>query len=227
MGFETGGPGDRRPEPAADASSSPGVDYNFSDPVLSFLATANSIIREPATFFRGMVRRGSYLRPLVFALICAEFLVFISGLVGTTGAASAGDMPASEALISLLLIVLLAPIVVAVILFGTAAICHTIVLILIQPSGFTYETTFRGISYSMVAALPAAVAAPAVWVPLIGAILSLLVSLVVTVYVLCLTVVSIREVYTTTTGRAMLVVLLSGTMALLICVPAGAALFFP
>src|SRR5215203_7028116 len=62
-------------------SASQGGDYDLSNPVGSFTDVVRRVVARPAEFFSGIPRRGNYLAPLVFALICIEISTILGGLL--------------------------------------------------------------------------------------------------------------------------------------------------
>ena len=109
---------------------------------------------------------------------------------------------------------MIAPIAAAVGIFLTALVTHLLVILVVGAGHAGFGATFRIISYSSVTGL-------AGWIPFIGWIFSL--------YRLYLATVGIREMHATTTGKALLVVLLPAILILvlvLIVVGASAVLFF-
>src|SRR5918998_1977934 len=72
----------------ASRTTTSGGDYNLSDPVGSFVDVLRRVLLQPTAFFAGLPRQGSFLGPLVFALICIEVSVVLVGLLtflGTPG----------------------------------------------------------------------------------------------------------------------------------------------
>ena len=49
-----------------------GGDYDFSNPVESFVDTVRRVVLQPVGFFAVLPRSGSLLNPLIFAVICTE-----------------------------------------------------------------------------------------------------------------------------------------------------------
>jgi hypothetical protein len=186
-------------------AGSSGGDYDLSNPVGSFTDVVRRVVARPAEFFSGIPRRGNYLAPLIFALICIEISTILGGLLRlawlteTTGgvrfqgiAYGFGDFIAD---------VILTPIGAAIGLFIFAAIVHLLVMLFVGEGNSGYEATFRVVCYVSVTSLVN-------WIPLIGGLLAL--------YGLYLAVVGIREMHSTTTGRAALVVLLPVGVILLV-----------
>jgi hypothetical protein len=198
---------------AGTAPRPSGGDYDLSTPVGSFTDVVRRVVARPAEFFSGIPRRGNYLPPLIFALICIEVSTILGGLlrlawqpqtlsgVRFSGIAYGfGDFIAD---------VILAPIGGARGLFIFAAIAHLLVMLFVGGGNSGYEATFRVVSYVSVTSLVN-------WIPVIGGLLAL--------YGLYLAVVGIREVHATTTGRAALVVLLPiGVIVLLVLIVAVVA----
>ncbi len=202
----------------ASRTTTSGGDYDLSDPVNSFADVVKRVVLQPSAFFAGLPRQGSFLNPLVFALICTEISVLLVGLLGlidvpggpNTLIGASGDQGFLEYLGGLVI----APIATAVGIFLTALVTHLLVVLVVGAGHAGFGATFRIISYSSVTSL-------ASWIPLIGWIFSL--------YRLYLATVGIREMHATTTGKALLVVLLPAILVLVlvvVAVGASAALFF-
>jgi hypothetical protein len=237
MDFNTGGSGGQNPndpsrpqfggEPAAPPrgptggpSGGTGGEFNLSDPVGSFVSNARKVLLNPVGFFRSIARRGDFVGPLVFAVICALISGLLSGLLGFLLALIGGDI--GTALVGLLSGIFLTPIVTVIGLFIGAGVYHLLVVLLIKPSNAGFEATFRVAAYVSVVQLVTWLAA----IPILG----LLVALVAGVYSIYLSVVGIREVHASTTGRAAAVVLIPTAvlvlLGLLIVAVVGAALLF-
>ena len=190
-----------------------GGDYDLSDPVSSFVDVVRRVVLQPASFFTGLPRQGSLLGPLVFALICVEISVVLVGLLtfidvpgGVTWLFGArGD----QGFLAFLGGLVVAPIAGTIGIFLSALVTHLLVILVVGPGHSGFAATFRIVSYSSVTSLLG-------WLPFIGWILSL--------YRLFLATVGIREMHGTTTGRALLVVLLPAILILvLVVVLAGAS----
>jgi hypothetical protein len=91
----------------------------------------------------------------------------------------------------------------------------TLVALVVKPANGGFEATFRVVSYSNVAQLVG-------WVPVLGPLVAAVASVV-------LSVIGVREVHETTTGKAALVVLIPAAVglfiALLLIALVGALLF--
>jgi hypothetical protein len=205
-GGSPGGPGGAPPRASGGVS---GEEFNYQDPVQSFVGTVRNVVTAPVGFFRGIRREGDFLNPLLFAIICYEVSAILGGLlslVGVTGTKGFG---------SFLVGIILAPIGAAIGLFIGAGILHLLVMLIVGSRNSGFESTFRVSSYSSVTSLVS-------WIPFIGWIASL--------YGIYLAIVGIREVHNTTTGRAALVVLIPAAvvlvLVLIIVALVGAAIFF-
>jgi hypothetical protein len=185
--------------------TTPGGDYNLSDPANSFADVVRRVVLQPAAFFAGLPRQGSFLGPLVFALICIEVSALLVGLLTfidvpggiTTMLGAAGN----QGFLAFLGGLVITPIAATVGIFLTALVTHLLVILVVGSGHSGFGATFRIISYSSVTSLLG-------WIPYVGWIFSL--------YRLYLATVGIREMHGTTTGRALLVVLLPAILVLLL-----------
>jgi hypothetical protein len=204
----SGGSGGSSGPPRASGGTS-GGEFDYSDPVQSFINAVRSVVTAPVGFFRGIRREGDFVNPLIFALICYEVSAILSGLLGLVGVF--GGRGFGSFLVSLIV----APIFAAIGLFIGAGILHLLVMLIVGSRNSGYEGTFRVGAYSSVTSLVS-------WIPVIGWIASL--------YGIYLGIMGIREVHNTSTGKAALVVLIPAVvlflLALLIIAAVGAALFF-
>ena len=191
------------------SAGSPGGDYDLSYPVGSFTDVVRRVVTRPVEFFSSIPRRGNLLAPLVFALICIEISTILGGLLrlalgikaaGGVRFVGAGRYGFGEFIAD----VILAPIGGAIGLFILAAIAHLFVMLFVGDGNSGFGSTFRVVSYVSITNLVN-------WIPLVGGLLAL--------YGLYLAIVGIREMHSTTTGRAALVVLLPiGALLLLVLV---------
>ena len=195
-----------------------GIDYDLSDPINSFVDVVRRVVLQPSAFFAGLPRQGSFLNPLVFALICTEISVLLVGLLSLIdvpgGINSLFGASGDQGFLEFLGGLVVAPIAAAVGIFLTALVTHLLVILVVGAGHAGFGATFRIISYSSVTGLVG-------WIPFIGWIFSL--------YRLYLATVGIREMHATTTGKALLVVLLPAILILvlvLIVFGASAVLFF-
>jgi hypothetical protein len=205
---------ERRPEMGPSrVQGSAGGDYNLSNPVGGFADVVRRVVARPAEYFSGIPRRGNYLPPLVFALICIEVSTILGGLLRlawqTEAVGGLRYQGVGYNVGSFIADVILSPIGAAIGLFIFAAIAHLLVMLFVGGGNSGYEATFRVVCYVSVTSLVN-------WIPVIGGLLAL--------YGLYLAVVGIREVHATTTGRAALVVLLPiGVIVLLVLIVAVVA----
>ena len=189
--------------------SSSGGEFEFSNPVGSFVDVVQRVVLGPVRFFAGLPRSGTLLNPLVFALICIVISALLSGLLVLTGVQQSpgfnpnpqNAIPSTFAPASALASILFAPIGGAIGLFVAAAIQQLLVRLVVGENNSGFASTFRVASYSQVTGLVN-------WIPIIGPLLAL--------YGLYLAVVGIREVHGTTTGKAALVVLIPFAVVLLV-----------
>ena len=189
------------------AQSAAAAEFRYTDPVPTFISTVRSVVTAPVDFFRGILRQGDLVNPLIFGLICYEIYTILGGLLRLVGIGA--DMGFGSFIVSLVL----APIFAAIGLFIGAGILHLLVRLIVGSRNAGFEGTFRVSAYSSVTLLVS-------WIPIIGWIASL--------YGIYLGIVGIREVHNTTTGKAALVVLIPAAVLILlalILVAIGAALF--
>jgi hypothetical protein len=197
----------------ASRATTSGGDYNLSDPVNSFVDVVRRVVFQPAAFFAALPRQGSLLNPLVFALICIEISVILVGLLTFIdvpgGITSLFGARGNQGFLAFVGGLVLAPIAGIVGVFLTALVTHLLVMVVVGSEHSGFGATFRIIAYSSVTSLVG-------WIPFIGWLASL--------YRLYLATVGIREMHGTTTGKALLVVLLPAILILvLVVVLAGAS----
>jgi hypothetical protein len=179
-----------------------GGEFDYSDPVQSFINAVRNVVTAPVGFFRGIRREGDFINPLIFAIISYEVSAILSGIVALAfGSRGVGGF---------LVAIIAAPIGVVIGLFIGAGILHLLVMLLVGSRNAGFEGTFRVSAYSSVTSLVS-------WIPFIGWIASL--------YGIYIAIMGIREVHSTTTGRAALVVLIPViVIAILLVLILGAAL---
>lgn len=216
MDFSTGG---GEGQDAGERRGVGGREFDLSDPVGSFVETVRRIILEPASFFRGMKRSGDFVGPLVFTLICALIGGILSGAIALLSGLVKGEL--ATALGGFFGGIFLTPIFAVIGLFIAAGILHLVVMLLVRPQNAGFEASYRVMAYLSVLYL-------ASWLSVIP-ILGVLVMLALTVYFLVLAVIGVREVHSTTTGRAAAVVLIpagiSFVLLALVAVLVGVAVF--
>jgi len=147
-------------------------------------------------FFRGILRQGDFVNPLIFAIICYEVAAVLSGLlrlvsIGATNQNFGG----------LLAAIIVASILAPKGLFIGAGILHLLVMLIVGSHNAGSEATFRFVAYWAVTSLVS-------WIPFIGGILSL--------YGTYLGIVGIREIHNTTAGKTALVVLIQAAVIILL-----------
>ena len=176
-----------------------GGDYDLSNPVGSFVDVVRRVVLQPVRFFAGIPRRGSLLNPLLFALICTEIGAILGGLLSLAGVGGAFvtgygfRVPENQGFGEFIGSVVLAPVGGVIGVFVVAGIAHLLVRLFVGATNAGFGATFRVASYTSVTSLVS-------WIPFIGWLLGL--------YGIYLAVVGIREMHGTTTGKALVVVLL-------------------
>ena len=196
--------------PSLGASgSAAGAEFRYTDPAQTFIATVQGVFLQPVSFFRGILRQGDFVNPLIFAIICYEVSAILGGLLQLVGI---GRNIGFGGFISS---IILAPIIAAIGLFIGAGIIHLLVMLIVGSRNAGFEGTFRVLAYSAVTSLVS-------WIPFIGGILSL--------YGIYLGIVGIREMHNTTTSKAAIVVLIPVAIIVLLVLAlitlVGAFLFF-
>jgi hypothetical protein len=184
---ESGGSSRGPGGPPRVSGGASGGEFNLGDPVQSFINAVRNVVTAPAGFFRGIRREGDFVNPLLFGIICYEISAILGGLLGLLGVSGGRGFG------SFLIAIILAPIGAAIALFIGAGILHLLVMLIVGSRNAGFEGTFRVSAYSSVTSLVS-------WIPIIGLIASL--------YGIYIAIMGIREVHSTTTGRAALVVLI-------------------
>ena len=209
----TGGAGGSPSEPSEPPPRTSGVaagaEFRYTDPVQTFISTVQRVVLQPVDFYRGILRQGDFINPLIFAIICYEVFTILSGLLALAGIGQ------QQGFGGFIVSLILAPIFAAIGLFIGAGILHLLVMLIVGSRNSGFEATFRVGAYAAVTSLVS-------WIPFIGWIASL--------YGIYLAIVGVREVHTTTTGKAALVVLIPAAVVILLVLILvtliGAALFF-
>ena len=189
----------------------------------NFVNVVRRVVLQPVGFFAGLPRRGNLVSPLLFALICIEVSAIVGWLlvlIGVGNSPSYNPNPQTLGLPSVftpgspIVSVLLAPIAGAIGIVIAAAIQQLLVRLIVGARNSGFGATFRVASYTQVTNLVN-------WIPIVGPLLAL--------YGVYLSVVGIREVHGTTTGKAVLVILIPFVVALLVALvvvlAVGVALF--
>lgn len=196
------------------ATASPGGEFDYRDPVQSFIRTVTSVVTRPVPFFNGLRKQGDFINPLVFALICSVVNAVLSGIISFFTALGT-DAGVGTAIGGLFSAIILTPIFTAIGLFIFGAIFHLLVMLFVKPSNAGFEATFRVGAYASVTQL----VSWASGIPILG----IIVGLAVLAYSVFLGIVGIREMHSTTTGRAALIVLIPVAVILLLALLVGIA----
>ena len=204
------------PPPPRVSSRAAGGDFDYRDLVPSFIQTVREVLFNPVNFFRSIRREGDFLNPLLFAIICALITGVIGGILSLIFALIRGA-GFGGALGSLVANIVLIPIGTAIFLFIWAGIYHLLVLLVVRPSHAGYEATFRALAYASAVQAVAWLA----YIPLLG----ILVAIVIAIYNVVLTVIGVREMHATTTGRAVAVVLIPVVILVILIAIVGIAIF--
>ena len=213
-GGSSGGAG--VPPPPRVSRGASGGDFDYRELIPSFVQTVREVLFNPVNFFRGIRREGDFLNPLLFAIICALITGVIGGILSLIFSLIRGE-GFGAALGSLIANIFLIPIGTAIVLFIWAGIYHLLVLLIVRPSHAGYESTFRALAYASAVQAVAWLA----YIPILGFV----VAIAIGIYNVVLTVIGIREMHTTTTGRAVLVVLIPVIILLILIAIVGVAIF--
>jgi hypothetical protein len=204
-GGSSGGAG--VPPPPRVSGGATGGDFDYRQLVPSFIATVREVLFNPVNFFRSIRREGDFLNPLLFAIICSLITSIIGGFIGLIVSLITGEGFGSS-IAGLFGDIIGIPIVTTIGLFIGAGIYHLLVLLFVRPAHAGYEATFRAVAYAQAVQAVAFLA----FIPILG----ILVILVIAVYQVVLNVIAIREMHATTTGRAVLVVLVPVAIVLIL-----------
>jgi hypothetical protein len=189
------GAGGPSPGPSRSAAA---AEFRYTDPVQTFIATVQAVVLRPVDFFRGILRQGDFINPLIFAIICYEVAAILGGLLRLVGIGAT-----NQGFGGFIVSIILAPIFAAIGLFIGAGILHLLVMLIVGSRNSGFEATFRVGAYAAVTSLVS-------WIPFIGGILAL--------YGIYLGIVGIREMHNTTTGKAALVILIPVAVLLVIAI---------
>lgn len=228
MEFDTG----NRPDPAGSGgsgggagvrppgmSASAGEEFDYRDPVGTFVRATRGALTSPAGFFRGMTKSGDFVNPILYALICYEIYAVLAGIIGllfggltSLGSGTAGEQAAGAATSvgGFIASVVLAPFFAALSLFVMAGIKHLLVMLIVGASNAGFEATLRVQSYTFATRV-------FWWIPILGALVGFF-------YGIYLSIVGIREAHATTMGKAAMVVLIPVAALLLLVAVLAAVL---
>lgn len=193
-----------------------GEGFRVSEPLRSFAGTVRRVLLEPGDFFGNMALKDSLWNPLAFAMACGVISsLLLTSLVGPLASLAGigrdpgfeevfGDlwgrsMGASAALV--LVVVVLTPLFILLGLYVGAAVYHFLVSLIVGKDNTGFDATLRIYAYSSVVTLLA-------WIPGVGYL--------ATLYGYYLAFLGVREVHSTTTGRALGVVLVPLAIRLLL-----------
>src|SRR5215203_3754052 len=140
-GGSSGGSGGAPPRVSGGPSSG---EFNYQDPVQSFINTVRNVVTAPVGFFRGILRQGDLINPLIFAIICYEVSAILGGLLSLVG------FSGSRGFGAFIISIILAPILAAIFLFIGAGILYLLVMVIVGSRNSGFEATFRVIAYSWV-----------------------------------------------------------------------------
>lgn len=168
------------------SSPSPGEEFNYADPLRSFLDTLPRVLFRPRDFFRSISRRRGFANPLIFAAICALFGAVLSGAFNELAQAVPGMqfLATETGLISTVFLSFLWSMVGLMI---TTGIYHLLVRLLVGANNSGMEATFRVVSYAWAVQVLS-------WLPLLSILAGL--------YGLYLCAFGFQEVHSTTYHRA-------------------------
>lgn len=184
-------------------------EFELADPVNSFFGTVRSVVLQPVRFFAGLPRSGTLHNPLLFALICIVISAILSAVLVLVGVQPTpgfnpnpqNAIPSTFVPTSAIASIILAPIGGTISLFIAAGIQQLLVRLIVGTNNSGFGATFRVASYTQVTSLIN-------WIPIVGPLLAL--------YGLYLSIMGIREMHSTTTGKAALVILIPFAIVLLV-----------
>ena len=85
-------------DPRRASTGSTTAEFAYTDPVQSFVGTVRALVIRPVGFFRDIARRGDFVNPLIFALVCAVASAAIGGFLAVLYATvGIGDTGLGEA----------------------------------------------------------------------------------------------------------------------------------
>jgi hypothetical protein len=195
------------PPPPRVSGGASGADFDYRQLVPSLIETVREVLFNPVNFFRSIRREGDFLNPLLFAIICALISGVLGGILRLIFTMVRGE-GFGGAVGSLIANIFLVPIGTAIGLFIGAAIYHLLVLLIVRPSHAGYEATFRAVAYASALQILAWLG----YIPILG----IVVGIAIAIYNVVLSVIGIREMHATTTGRAVAVVLIPVVVFLLL-----------
>jgi hypothetical protein len=190
-------------------------EFDPSDPLSSFVDVLRRVVLHPVVFFAGIPRREGLRNPIIFVVICIVIGAVLNALVGLTGVQSrfqgSGGLLEPLGLSSQSFAGFVASIVILVLsgIIGVlivAGLYQLAVRVAVGSENSGFRATFRVLAYAAVVNLVS-------WIPILG--------LLVGLYGLYLQIVGLREVHETTTGRAILVLVVFLGITILIGIVVG------
>ena len=209
------GIGPALPDPGASVAA--GGDFDYRDPVQSFMRTAREALTRPGPFFAGIRRQGDFVNPLIFAILGGSPNALNSIAAGTSGVGGAvagrvGGLIFTPVLVGFFS--LKAPV-------STNCSCCS----LSGPPTPGTRPPQGSAGYAGAILLISGISSLFNLIPVIGPVIGGLLGLLIGVYAVVIQVLGIREVHSTTTGRAVVIVLLPAVVIFLIALlVVGAAL---
>ena len=118
--------------PRRVSTGSATAEFTYTNPVESFVGTARDLVTRPVDFFRGIARRGDFVNPLIFALVCAVISAAIGGFLGVLYATvGIGDTGVGGAIGALVASMFFTPIISVIAVFVCAGILHLLVALVV------------------------------------------------------------------------------------------------
>jgi hypothetical protein len=178
-------------------------EFDPSDPLSSFVDVLRCVVLHPVVFFAGIPRREGLRNPFLFALIGIVIGAVLNAVVGLVGVQSSfqsyegllGPLGlSSQSFAGFVASIVFLVVIGIVSLVVAAAIYQLVVGLLLRRGNAGFRATFRVVAYT------AGVTNLVGWIPILG--------LLVILYGLYLQIVGLREVHETTTGKAILVLVI-------------------
>jgi hypothetical protein len=188
-------------------------EYDHTRPVVSLFTTAARILFRPRRFFAGLDPEGSYLTPTAFAMLSFSVYSVLTGIANTAVLAAIEQRPFSwGAGLGVGIGNLVWVFVVLALMPPFAALTHLCVQLFAPRQQAGYRATFRALCYSSAPDLIG-------WIPVVGIVVDVIWGVV-------LGTIALREVHHTTTGRALLCVVVSSVLGLVLLFATVALVLF-
>jgi hypothetical protein len=172
----------------------------------AYFATATKSLVHPTQFFSKLPKDAGYLNPILFGVMTIVLSVVFAFIWSSLLSRGGGLF---VFLIGIPFIVLGSFIMIPIVLFVGSGILH-LCLLLVRGANEGYQATFRVVSYSSVPSLFNAI-------PIVGSIASL--------WSIVLTVIGLREIHKTSTGKSVVAVLIPAVVVVALAVVAALAAF--